>query len=176
MNNLDALVKVAASRPFPSASFTSQLESERGFHLTSTSHIDILQTSDTCTLHALFLFPSDLFVDRYELEQRRQDGVLGKKFQVWGETDLELPVQAVDRRGSALLIGLHANQSILDVPFHLRYLEPATSDGSILEGFSGSYRILESPWPFVFQACPNDEGISYLGFVSTGQLLTLQND
>lgn len=160
MNELDALTRVALSQPLSAGSFTSQLQSERGFHLTSTTDIIFSQSSGGCKLHALFLFPSDVFVDRYELGQRRQDGVLGSEFEVWGETDLELPVQAVNRRGSALLISLSANQSTLEVPFHLRYLEPTTVNPGLKESLFGSYRTLKSPWPFIYEACSSGKGMS----------------
>ncbi|PVG02768.1 hypothetical protein CPB86DRAFT_750624 [Serendipita vermifera] len=83
-------------------------------------------TPSKCNLFTLYRFSQDVFVDPYELEQRFQDGVLPKS-QVWGETDLELPVSAVEE-GSLVLLGPLATTLDFDLPIHARYPLPSTTE------------------------------------------------
>jgi hypothetical protein len=83
-------------------------------------------TPSKCNLYTLHRFSRDVFVDPYELEQRFQDKVLPKS-QVWGETDLELPVSAVEE-GSLVLIGPLGSTLDFDLPIHARYPLPSTTE------------------------------------------------
>lgn len=87
-----------------------------------------------CDLYALLELGPDVFVDPYELEQQHW---------LWGTNDLELPVAAVDPRGSVLLLNLtrHAPSS-LSVPLHARYPLP-----------SEAKHIVRVPQPSFFWAC-----------------------
>ena len=59
-----------------------------------------------CAFYILHGFPSDVFIDPYELNQRVQDRITPSFMGIWGETDLELPVAAMDRdHGSSILFG-----------------------------------------------------------------------
>ena len=82
-----------------------------------------------------------------------------------GETDLEAPIWAVPKWGSAVLLELAPPRSTssprtagtvdqpgsfwhADVPFHFRYLPPS----------QGGLASVSVAWPIVFWACPSDEG------------------
>lgn len=132
---------------------TFRLSSPYGLHITTHTTLTLpFLTDPSCTFHILFLLPPSVFVDKYELGQRHHDGSL-PAFNVWGETDLELPVDVVDGRGSALMISLpSAGLEIgtdgerhveLEVPLHLRYMTPDDTD----------YVMATIPWPLGFSAC-----------------------
>lgn len=82
-----------------------------------------------------------------------------------GETDLEAPVWAISKWGSAVLLELAPRRSSssprtagtvdqpgtfwhADVPLHFRYLPPSR----------GGLAPVSIAWPIVFWACPSEEG------------------
>ena len=82
-----------------------------------------------------------------------------------GETDLEAPIWAIPKWGSAVLLELAPRRSTssprtagtvdqpgsfwhADVPIHFRYLPPSY----------GGLASVSVAWPIVFWACPSDEG------------------
>jgi hypothetical protein len=98
-----------------------------------------------CAVYILHAFPSDVFLDSYELNQRVQDRITPSFMGIWGETDLELPVAAVGLdHGSSILFGPLAlapassatatatavppdpksDATEIDFPFHARYPRP----------------------------------------------------
>ncbi|KAF9507879.1 hypothetical protein BS47DRAFT_1351072 [Hydnum rufescens UP504] len=136
--------------------YTSSLSTTQGFHTTSTINIKI-NISDLVLshnqrhhdrLHVVYILPPCVFADRYELEQRHQDGT-GPSFRLWGETNLELPVEAVDPRGSALLLTIQRSEGdeSVQVPLHMRYMLPRASGGHVSVRF---------PWPTIFWASDED--------------------
>lgn len=92
-------------------------------------------------------------MDQYQLSpanpQLLQELGIRKLREIRGETDLEAPVWAGKRWGSALVVELEPGAAVAELPVHLRYLEPST-DG---EG----YRLLKFPEPALFWAC--DAGV-----------------
>ena len=110
---------------------------------------------ETCNLHALYTLSKDVFVDKYQLTQlsQFQSGGIKNLRGVWGETDLEDPSYKTNGWGSIILIDIEQENSelILELPLHLRYLEP-------LDG--GGNRHLDILPPEIFWACENTvEGI-----------------
>jgi len=110
---------------------------------------------ETCHLHALYTLSKDVFVDKYQLTElsQFQSGGIRNLRGVWGETDLEDPGYKTNGWGSIVLIDVASNekQLTLELPLHLRYLEP-------LEG-GGTRRVDVLP-PEIFWACENTvEGI-----------------
>lgn len=126
----------ASCRVFPPQSFHFTISCNSSF------------TSDTpSNAYALFLLPVSLFVDRYELNQRFVDGE-GPRAQVWGETNLELPVASpkLNPAGSAVLLALqgkHYNQ--FHMPLHARYLLPVEADDT-----RGVIAVIDVPLPRLF--------------------------
>ena len=123
--------------------------------------------TDGCALYTYLTLPSSLFLDKYQLSSPNllTSKNLHSIRSLAGETDLEAPIWAVSKWGSALLLelapppstsGPHSTGGVndpgsswhADVPLHLRYLPPSQEgDASI-----------SVPWPIVFWACPSDEG------------------
>ncbi|MCJ1312043.1 protease B nonderepressible form [Agyrium rufum] len=90
---------------------------------------------------------------------------------VYGETDLEAPVYATKKWGSAMLIELapplpsprsSAKQDSgiwhADIPLHLRYLPPINITSSSSSEDKQGISPAEVPWPVVFWACTAEEG------------------
>ncbi|KDQ11743.1 hypothetical protein BOTBODRAFT_177121 [Botryobasidium botryosum FD-172 SS1] len=129
--------------------------------------------SPACSLHLLFQLPPSIFIDPYELEEL-EDHYGRLRYRVWGETDLEKPVSAVDSRGSVLLVDVGADilgnahkkggggELQVEVPMHVRYLSPSpwTSTSKNVSGrpgqvvSEGMYEPVEWSWPLGFYACP----------------------
>src|SRR5260221_11417096 len=141
---LSSLVNGGRS-PAPHSSFFASISPTAGFH--TKSFVSIQHRSPTVPqnhcLYVLYILPSAVFVDPYELEQRRRDGYL-PSFKVLGETNLELPLEAVDEGGSALLLTLHPEFSIntIEVPLHMRYMPPVNGEVSLVH--------IRVSWPNVF--------------------------
>lgn len=111
---------------------TTRIFPPRGFHfiisdLVSPNAAQSPIQDGNCTFYILHGFPSDVFIDPYELNQRVQDRITPSFVGIWGETDLELPVAAVDPdRGSSILFGpfspiIPAVPAIPASPGHLPY-------------------------------------------------------
>jgi len=142
----------------PGQSYTAKFLSPTGLHptLRLTINADNLDPPPlgNCALHSYLALPSTLFPDKYQLSSPLFLESKGLKalHSVSGETDLEAPVWAVDKWGSAMLIELSAPQEgqemFADIPLHLRYYGP--SDTGISEA--------EIPWPVTFWACTAEEG------------------
>ena len=111
--------------------------------------------SQDCALHTYLTLPASLFPDKYQLSAPNflASNNLRSIHSLTGETDLEAPIWAVSKWGSALLLELAppetgSTQWNVDIPLHLRYLRPT----------SGGETPLFVPWPIVFWACSSDEG------------------
>lgn len=109
-----------------------------------------------CTLNAYFTLPRELFVDKYQLSPTNHQLLESLNIKqlrgVSGETDLEAPVWASSRWGSTVLVEIdhtqEKNQLKVQLPLHLRYLEPKNASSSSQFRFSH---------PAVFWACQSEE-------------------
>lgn len=121
----------------------------QGFHITSTTKLSGLASVKHCFVGSLQLVPPDFIVDEYELSQRYQEGY-GPLCHTVGETDLELPVQAVGNRSAAILAEVSGFDSEMEIniPLHLRYPYPR-KDVELVE--------LRLPWPWTVIACGGGE-------------------
>lgn len=107
-----------------------------------------------CSLYAKYSFSKSLFLDRYQLKDLAEPTpnrpAVGRLYDVWGETDLEAPIWAVDGWGSEALIQLYTSHKssdgelVFELPTHSRYEVPQTQSSSVHE---------YQPWPVVFWAC-----------------------
>lgn len=160
---------------FPSVPCRSLLDPTYGSHPklrttipTQALHPPINDTLDheTCNLHALYTLSKNVFVDKYQLAQLAQFelGGIQNVRGVWGETDLEAPSYKTEGWGSIVLVDIaridgSGNNLTLELPLHLRYLEP-------LEG--GGNREIKLLCPEIFWACKNDvEGTFVIQLVLT---------
>ncbi|KAI9569070.1 PIG-X [Boletus coccyginus] len=122
------------------------LEPHRGFHSTLSTVFALDPPDPDCSFFVLYTFPQTIIIDRYELTGRRLS------FEFWGESNLELPVFALNRTPNSLLLinatpaDVRPKQIAVDVPVHARYGEPGTAPTS-------SQSITISA-PSCFWACP----------------------
>jgi PIG-X / PBN1 len=116
---------------------------------------------ESCTLHGLYTLSKEVFVDKYQLAQlaQFQSGGIADVRGVWGETDLENPTYKTEGWGSVVLLDVavpvadEAEELVLELPVHLRYLEPSTE---------GGYEALTLLPPQLFWTCQNSvEGIQH---------------
>lgn len=147
----------------------------RGSHLKMTSswsipvanssHFADLQrlAEQGCRFYGMYTLPKSHFFDRYELARhfpalddsngdsaRAEAGLSEPSFALHGEQHLEAPEWSVRGWGSILLLSLSASQmaaedEIVSVPMHGRYLSPTT-------GGAPQRRLLQPP--VFFHACP----------------------
>lgn len=119
-------------------------------------------------MHAYPVLPSSLFIDKYQMSSANflASNNLRALRALDGETDLEAPVWAVEKWGSAVLLEL-APPTITNadegwsatVPLHLRYQRaPASHDAAGNATAKDSTVAISIPWPVVFWACPAEEG------------------
>jgi len=109
-----------------------------------------------CTLNAYFTLPVALFIDKYQLSsdnQRLLDSLSIKRIKaISGETDLEAPVWTREKWGSRILVEVDTkkgeNGIELELPLHLRYLEPCYNCTTTKVDFA---------WPSVFWACRSEQ-------------------
>lgn len=137
--------------PRPSCSMSStvishSLQPRRGFHSTLSTIIALDPPDPDCSFFTLYTFSQSIIIDRYELIDRRLS------FEFWGESNLELPVFALDQTANSLLLinttpaDARPKQVTVDVPVHARYGEP-----SIVQTSPQSITISS---PACFWACP----------------------
>ena len=127
----------------PSMSLTvisHSLQPQRGFHSTLSTILALDPPDSDCSFFALYTFPQTIIIDRYELVDRRLS------FEFWGESNLELPVFALDQTANSLLLinatNAHPKQVTVDIPVHARYGEPDMAQSITLSS------------PMCFWACP----------------------
>jgi hypothetical protein len=107
---------------------------------------------ESCTLHSLYTLSKEVFVDKYQLAQLAQfhSGGIADVRGVWGATDLEDPTYKTDGWGSVVLLDLAVpaaeEELVLELPVHLRYLEPS---------LEGGYEALTLLPPQLFWTCQN---------------------
>lgn len=119
------------SKPLHAAYSACDIAPRRGYHFQVSCNVSS-STHSGSEIYAFFVLPPSVFVDKYELEQRCIDND-GPCAQVWGETNLELPLasERLDMRGSAVLLTLEGEYSSkFDMPLHARYTLPIGGGGS----------------------------------------------
>lgn len=134
-------------------SLTSTI-STQGFHFSVSTavHITPEQNLSGCALHIVHKLDPHVYADQYELAQRPD-----YNFSLWGTSDLERPVSAVDSHGSTLLVSLPLFESaehettnvVLDVPLHARYGRPVQRPDA-------AFHTIHLAKPFGFFSCPSD--------------------
>ncbi|RDX45455.1 hypothetical protein OH76DRAFT_1486286 [Lentinus brumalis] len=139
------------------ASLSSSV-SAQGFHFTVSTTVSLAswQESDRCSLHVLYDLDPHVYADQYELAQRP-----GYTSVLWGTSDLERPVSAVDQAGSALLLTADTSQLLpgqaanvtLEVPLHARYGRPVA-------GPQDAFHKVELRRPVGFFACSLDNVVA----------------
>lgn len=120
----------------------------QGFHSTLTAGLRLDEPAPTCSAFVLYTLPPSIIVDRYELSDR------GIDFELWGESNLELPVFAVSQTHTRLLVKVAArsDEVLVNLPVHARYGVPFTGDPML--------QSIEIPPPATFWACPQS-GMPY---------------
>lgn len=115
-----------------------------------------------CSLFAKYTFSKSLFLDKYQLAELDKPtpsrDAVGYLYELWGETDLEAPIWAVDGYGSEALVQIYVKNRPTDeipgtfqfeLPTHSRYEVPQINSTVVGE---------VQPWPVVFWACQSTEG------------------
>ncbi|KAF9239652.1 PIG-X [Melanogaster broomeanus] len=123
------------------------LEPRRGFHSTLVTKIGLDSPAPDCSVFALYTFPPSIIIDRYELIDRRLS------FEFWGESNLELPVFAVNQTSNSILL-LNATSTdsrskdvSVNIPIHARYGVPIVGQLTRCS--------IEIAPPICFWACPS---------------------
>ncbi|KAL4074612.1 PIG-X [Scleroderma yunnanense] len=126
-----------------SALLSFALSPSRGFHSTLSTRIALNDAPPGCSTLVLYTLPPSIIVDRYELSDR------DIAFELWGESNLELPVFAVNQSDVVLLLDVkpasNLQEAVVDVPVHVRYGPPHSGD---------THQSIEVPPPMCFWACP----------------------
>ncbi|EGO21814.1 hypothetical protein SERLADRAFT_474725 [Serpula lacrymans var. lacrymans S7.9] len=131
-----------------SIAISSYLAPIQGSHSTYSTRVHLWQTGakHECTLHFLHMLPPDIIVDPYELID------LHHSFNIFGVSNLELPVSAVQDFGTVLLLNAslpNRNENdidiTIDIPIHIRYGVPSSHN---------SHKTIEVKPPASFWACP----------------------
>ncbi|KAI9762345.1 MAG: hypothetical protein M4579_000495 [Chaenotheca gracillima] len=113
----------------------------------------------SCALHAYLTIPSFLFLDKYQLSDPLflESKNLKAVRSLYGETDLEAPDWVIDKWGSVLLAEIAplaqspSKEFNVEIPLHLRYLEPNNNSSTLDE--------VRVPWPVLFWACDAEDGL-----------------
>lgn len=130
-----ALVPVSAS-----------FDHSKGYHLSyQTRLLSPQKPESSCTLRLRYLFPPDIYVDRYELEAQ-----LSHSFWLNHTPDLELPVGVdIYQSWTELQVSLQTvakdSDIVLNMPLHARYGRPAEM----------THRTIPIPQPIGLWFCPS---------------------
>jgi PIG-X / PBN1 len=94
----------------------------------------------------MYTLSKEMFVDKYQLTQLAQfeTGGIAALRGVWGETDLEDPAYKMKGWGSIVLVDIpdHTESSLtLELPLHLRYLEPVDGGGKTHVDIQGCRKV-----------------------------------
>ncbi|KAJ2499499.1 hypothetical protein GGH96_003490 [Coemansia sp. RSA 1972] len=126
--------------------------------LTANSHASSLAESNTCQLSTLLVLPRSYFFDPYQLRQQHDDGLLGTRFERYGQTELEKPAEAVSTWGSVLVLSQNIESQLnATVPIHARYRLPPVYEQTV--GYHGeptghTHVDLTLPPPISAVVCP----------------------
>jgi len=159
---------------------TTSISPSQGFHfiisdLISPNAVQSPLQDRNCAFYILHGLPSDVFIDPYELHQRVQDRITPSFVGIWGDTDLELPVAAVDPdHGSSILFGPFSPASVattappdrlvdksqprsgsaemlkIDFPLHARYPLPMNSTAP---SSRRTHAAIHNPVPALVHVC-----------------------
>jgi hypothetical protein len=121
----------------------SCLRPSSGFHSSFSSCLPLPSLPTSCSFHALYSLPPDVFVDPNELTEDHD---------LRTTVDLEAPVFSVDQRPTHILYNITANTALFhsngtvcfSLPIHARYGAPSTS----------RLHPLSIDCPLVFSSCP----------------------
>jgi hypothetical protein len=105
----------------------SELQAASSLHPKILTTIDIGKEKPTnCYLDVVYVLPASVFVDPYQLQDL--EPLLGKAT-IFGEHDLELPLEKVKETRGSIVFLRQSQQSFtsfqLELPFHLRYQQPS---------------------------------------------------
>ncbi|KAJ2123724.1 hypothetical protein IW147_002317 [Coemansia sp. RSA 720] len=127
--------------------------------VTANSHATSLTESNSYHLSTLLVLPRTYFFDPYQLRQQHDDGLLGSRFQHYGQTELEKPAEAVSTWGSVLVLSqdMRESQFNVTVPIHARYRLPPVHEQTV--GYRGeptgdTHVDLTLPPPISAVVCP----------------------
>ncbi|RDB25542.1 Protein pbn1 [Hypsizygus marmoreus] len=117
------------------AKLLSSVSPKDGFHPTSTTKICLddmeLLSKSNCSLHLYYALPPLIFVDPYELAHHEDFYT----FRHWGISNLELPISALPRISSSVLLDVKIPKNTAEfevqLPLHLRYGDPAKASTKI---------------------------------------------
>lgn len=138
--------------------FSVEFERPAGLH---PKHIlsleNVRSPQEQCSLFAKYTFTKSLFLDKYQLAELNKPtpskDAVGYLYGLWGETDLEAPIWAVDGYGSEALVQIYTRNRPagetpgtfqFELPTHSRYEVPQMNSTIVGE---------IQPWPVVFWAC-----------------------
>ncbi len=126
----------------------------QGFHFTLSTTVSVPSAHrlQGCPFYLLYDLDPHVYADQYELAQRP-----GYTSLLWGTSDLERPVSAVDPKGTVLLVTADSTRIIreqgfnftLDVPLHARYGRPSQSPDT-------TFHHIDLKHPVGFLACDLD--------------------
>lgn len=159
---------VSTDSPLSQSRHSTRIQPARTFHpqlITTIKLPEILEPKNhhhfvsTCSLNVLYTLPPSIFVDPYQLADLTPQSLAGTEsgriLGVWGEADLEKPVDQVRGWGSLVLVRAANGASLeghngtvsVTLPAHARY-QPPRGDGA----FEIS---VELQTPDVFWMCEN---------------------
>ncbi|KAH7313374.1 protein PBN1 [Stachybotrys elegans] len=156
------LFSYPARHRLSSSSFSSKFLQPTGTHPTLQLTLnDNRPPNDeaTCRPYAHLTLPKSLFADRYQLVDDlflASKNLTAAKY-ISSPVDLEAPSYTTEIWGSTVLLEMappDAGESVgwtVEVPLHLRYLEPTAS----------GYADVEVPYPAVFWACADEDGTDF---------------
>ena len=135
--------------------FSAELLKPTGLHPVLQLHVKTQKPPlglDDCKMHAYLTLPKNVFVDRYQLQDKifLESKKLAALEFASSPVDLEAPGYAVSVWGSTVLVELAPPfdpfQELAwktQIPLHLRYMEPN----------AGGYTKFDLPYPIVFWTC-----------------------
>ncbi|KAF8136100.1 PIG-X [Boletus edulis] len=126
------------------------LQPQHGFHSTLSTIFALDPPLPDCSFFTLYTLPQTIIIDRHELMDRRLS------FEFWGESNLELPVFALNQTANSLLLIMPL---CCDIPVHARYGEPGTHP-----------LVITIPSPTFFWGCPLSASVSSSVFSSESPL------
>ncbi|KAI8370611.1 PIG-X [Radiomyces spectabilis] len=114
-------------------------------HIISHLTVEAPPNNDNCALDIIYELPPSVFVD---VNQLADFASLIGNATVFGETDLEAPLEHVkDKRGSVVILRqpfTREPKRVIDVPLHLRYQQPSLTE---------TQRPIEIPLPVAGWTC-----------------------
>lgn len=138
--------------------YSVEFERPTGLHPKHVISLEnIFPPQEQCSLFAKYTFDKSLFLDKYQLAELSKPTPsrppVGYLYNLWGESDLEAPVWAVDGYGSEALVQIYTkNRPSTEVPGKFQFELPAHSRYEVPQLNITSVQETQ-PWPAVFWAC-----------------------